>query len=256
MGQAGEARPESRLALRWGRAVAALADARLRAGYLRSELEGQDQAEVAEALDELAAAAERGEVAGHDVVAAALPALADELLVSWRQALCARALEHPWPALSRLLGPGQAPAAGSTLALDEAPPSAPGGRPLTLGERRAMARRASRPTLDLLMRDGHPMVVRALLETPRLTEDDVVRMAARRPVSPRALTEIARHPRWPLRPRVRLALVCNPSTPVSVALPLVPLLRQAELAHLVVATDVPAALRRAARELARSRTSP
>jgi hypothetical protein len=252
--EAGQAREPSALALRWRRAVAALADARLRVAYLRSELAAHPPDQVAAALDELADEAERGEVGGHDVLATALPALADELLAAWRQGLVVLAVEQPWPALARLLGPGRVVSAEP--AVIEAAPAGPGGRPLTLGARRAMARRASRGTLDLLMRDGHPMVVRTLLETPRLTEDDVVRMAARRPVNPRALLEIARHPRWPLRPRVRLALVCNPATPVSVALPLVPLLRKPELAQVAVATDVPAALRRAARELARSRASP
>jgi hypothetical protein len=245
----------SPLARRWRRAVSAVVDVSLRAAYMRSELVNAPLEEAALALDELGAEAERGRCSGRDLMAAALPALADRALGEWRQRLRQVASERNLTALARLLGPADtAPAARAAQRWDDEAPATPSGdRPLTLGERRALARRPSRTTLDVLMRDQHPMVVRALLDTPRLTEDNVVRMAARRPGRPDALLEIARHPRWILRPRVRLALVCNPSTPSSVALPLVPLLRQPELEQLAQATDVAPALRRAARGTAAAR---
>jgi hypothetical protein len=238
----------SPLAQRWRRALHAIVDVSLRAAYVRSELTRGPLERVAEALDEIAAEAERGLCDGHDLMAAALPALADAALASWRGQLRGLAVTGPLPALGRLLGPANLDAAGHNLD-HPAPlqvPVSPGGRPLTLGERRALARRPSRHALDVLLRDPHPMVARALLDTPRLTEDHVVRMAARRPGRPEVLAEIARHPRWILRPRVRVALVCNPSTPPAVALPLLPLLRQPELEQVAVATDVMPVLRRQA----------
>jgi hypothetical protein len=245
------------LAQRWRRALPALVDVNIRAAYVRSELLGGPLDEVATALDELGAEAERAVGGSQDLVAAALPALADPALAPWRQRLRRFAAERCLAVLARLLGPSDFDRDPAARSEEQAPPvalAATGGRPLTLGERRALARRPSRYALDALMRDPHPMVVRALLDTPRLTEDQVVRMAARRPGRPAALVEIARHPRWILRPRVRLALVCNPSTPPTVALPLIPLLRQAELAELAVATDVLPVLRRAARGAAAERT--
>jgi hypothetical protein len=244
----------SPLARRWRRAVSALVDVSLRAAYMRSELVNAPLEEVAQALDELGAEAERGRCSGRDLMTAALPALADRALGDWRQRLRQIASERDLTSLARLLGPADtAPERADQRWNDQAPAMPSDARPLTLGERRALARRPSRTTLDVLMRDQHPMVVRALLDTPRLTEDNVVRMAARRPGRPDALLEIARHPRWILRPRVRLALVCNPSTPPSVALPLVALLRQPELEQLAHATDVAPALRRAARGTAAAR---
>jgi hypothetical protein len=250
--EGGEASP---LARRWRRAVPALIDVSLRAAYMRSELVTAPLDAVALALDELGTEAERGRPAARDLMAAALPALADGALGGWRQRLRQIASERNLPVLSSLLGPSSFDASPLPLGgKDEGCLAAtPQGRPLTLGERRALARRPSRVALDVLMRDQHPMVVRALLDTPRLTEDNVVRMAARRPGRPEALVEIARHPRWILRPRVRLALVCNPSTPPAVALPLVALLLQPELEQLALATDVLPALRRAARSAAAER---
>ena len=63
------------------------------------------------------------------------------------------------------------------------------GRPLTLGERKSLARRPDRAMLDRLLHDPHPDVIRRLLRNPRLTEDDVVRLAARRPGRPEVLVE-------------------------------------------------------------------
>ena len=84
------------------------------------------------------------------------------------------------------------------------------GRTLTLGERKSLARRPDRAAIDRLLRDPHPVVIRRLLENPRVTEDDVVRLAARRPGQPEVLAEIARTPAWLHRARVRLALILNP----------------------------------------------
>jgi hypothetical protein len=99
------------------------------------------------------------------------------------------------------------------------------------------------------MKDPHPLVIRNLLGNPRLIEDDVIRMAARRPASPEAVLEIARHPRWSQRARVRMAIVQNPGTPPEVAVPLVRLLIRPELMQVAAAPDVPAVVRAAAAEL-------
>ena len=56
------------------------------------------------------------------------------------------------------------------------------GRPLTLGERKSLARRPDRDLIARVMRDPNPDVIRILLNNPGLTESDVVRVCARRPV--------------------------------------------------------------------------
>jgi hypothetical protein len=102
--------------------------------------------------------------------------------------------------------------------------------------------------LAKVLADPHPDVVRNALATPRLTEDDVVRMVTRRPGHAETLGEVARHPRWCHRPRVRAALVLNPATPPQLAIALVALLRRPELALVVEATALHPAVRSAARE--------
>jgi hypothetical protein len=117
------------------------------------------------------------------------------------------------------------------------------GRTLTLGERKSLARRPDRNVLERLLLDPHPDVIARLLKNPRLTEDDVVRLAARRPGRPDILTAIARDPKWLHRARVRLTLVLNPDTPGALAAPIVGLLVRQELRLVAGATHVPAHVR-------------
>lgn len=125
------------------------------------------------------------------------------------------------------------------------------GRPLTLGERKSLARRRDRDVLTRVMRDPHPDVVRILLSNPSLTEDDVVRLAARRPVDPRTLLAIVHEPRWSVRLGVRRALVQNPWCPLGVALLLVPHLTSPDLLELERSADLRVPLREMAAMLRR-----
>jgi hypothetical protein len=97
--------------------------------------------------------------------------------------------------------------------------------------------------LERLLHDPHPDVIKQLLGNPKLTEDDVLPLAARRPCRPDVLTEIARSTRWSHRPRVRIALVLNPDTPLEIAAPLVGLLMRHELSLVATSTTVAPAVR-------------
>ncbi|WP_437734338.1 hypothetical protein [Sorangium sp. So ce1335] len=240
------------LAERWRRAVSSLKELRLRVAYVRSELLSDDLSSVARALDDLCRDAEQASPVARDVLGAAVPVLADPALAGRVEQLRELAASGALLSLSRLLRrkPRRHEAPSASPAPDERHvATSTAGRALTLGERRALARRPTRAAFDALLRDPHPLVIRNLLANPRLTEDDVVRLAARRPAIPEVVTEIARHPEWPQRSRVRMAIVQNPGAPPEIAVPMVRLLLRPELLQLVAAPDVPAVVRAAAREL-------
>jgi hypothetical protein len=123
------------------------------------------------------------------------------------------------------------------------------GRTFTLGERKALARRPNRKAMDKLLADPHPAVIRTLLANPKVVEDDIVRVAARRPNSPEILAEIARSSRWAHRVRVRMAVILNPDTPIGLAIPMLALLVRAELRQVVRTTYLASMLRAAAGDL-------
>jgi hypothetical protein len=103
------------------------------------------------------------------------------------------------------------------------------GREVTLGERKSLARGHRRELLDRLLRDPDPSVLTILLGNPRITEADVVRLAARRPTAAAAQLVIARCERFVARYAVKRALVLNPHTPSDVAARLVLLLTRPDL---------------------------
>jgi len=144
------------------------------------------------------------------------------------------------PQLRRQLGPER--------------PLRPADRPLTLGERKALARTHRRDKLLLLLRDPHPDVVTILLDNPHVTEADVVRVASARPAVPASLAIVAAHVRWSVRHPVKRALVFNPATPLADAIRLATTLRGADLQEIAAEPSLPEPLRMHARELVTARS--
>ncbi|MCC6644194.1 MAG: hypothetical protein IT374_01310 [Polyangiaceae bacterium] len=234
-----------------GRALARtlrrVADRALRAGYVRGWLAERDVTAAAAALDELCLAAEAADPECGEALVAVVEALADPRVADDVTRLREEAAGGALVGLSRLL---RRPPPLPSRALSPArPPDYGGSRPLTLGERKALARRPTRAHLEKLLLDPDPMVLEALLMNPRLTEDDVLTVAAKRPGAPALLAVIARSGRWSVRARVRMALALNPEVPPELGVPLVSLLSRQELRLVLEVTDACPAVRGAAREL-------
>lgn len=212
-------------------------DPALRIGWLL-DLFVQEPAEtLAVALDEIAASAETGAVESRDALIAIVDALNAPNAGSIAQRLREEAAGRSMLALDRLL---RAPALPPRTSIAPPPKIAEtkDGRPLTLGERKSLARRPDRAMLSRLLADPNPEVVRRLLENPKLTEADVVHLVARRPARPEILAEVARSPRWIHRPAVRIALLLNPDAPPEVVAPITSLLIRQELERIVAAAPV------------------
>ena len=232
---------------RLARAIVSLGHGTLRRDYAVDLFLRADAAVLAPALDELALRAEQGDAMAKEALVAVVDALNDVRLSELVQRLREEIAGAGLVTLDRLL---RRPArSGSPISpRSQRPPDYGYGRPLTLGERKSLARRPDRGLLERLLADPHPDVIRGVLSNPRLTEDDVVRFVARTPSHPDLLAEVARTPRWAHRPRVRLALILNPFSPLDLALPLASLLLRHELRLVVESTTVLPALRAACLE--------
>jgi hypothetical protein len=228
-------------------ATLSLGDAALRAAYVASIARAWEVPALAQALDAICERAEQAEVAPREALLSIVDALnapgMDEVVQKLREEAEGRSLL----ALERLirhpvrLGPARA--AGEEKRRQDKVPFDGKGRPLTLGERKSLARRPDRDTMQRLIADPHPDVIHRLLRNPRVLEDDVVRLAARRPGRREVLAEIARSTKWVHRPRVRMALVLNPATPADIAVRIAGLLLRPELALVAGAAHVPPAVR-------------
>ena len=229
------------------RATLSLADGALRAAYVGSVVRGWDPAVLARALDAVCERAEQAEAASREALLSIVDALnghgMEELVQRLREEAAAgsllaleRLIRHP----SKTLRP---PPSGRQAEHNPRVPDDGKGRPLTLGERKFLARRPDRETMQRLLGDPHPAVIHRLLGNPRVLEDDVVRLAARRPGRSEVLAEIARSTKWVHRPRVRVALVMNPATPTEIASRITGLLLRHELEQVAGSPAVPATVR-------------
>jgi hypothetical protein len=128
---------------------------------------------------------------------------------------------------------------------------------MALGERIALARRASRGLIGSLCGCDEEPVLRALLGNPCLVEADAV-MVASSDEAPRALlAHLAEHPKWGMRRDVFLALARNERTPVPAALRILHRLGTRELRELCREPALPAIVRIGAeRRLAPQSPSP
>jgi hypothetical protein len=118
---------------------------------------------------------------------------------------------------------------------------------MALGERIALARRASRGLIGLLCRSDEEPVLRALLANPHLVEADAVLVASSAGAPPDLLAHLAEHPGWGRRRAVCLALDRNERTPIPAALRALSRLGARDLLDLCRAPDIPEIVRVGAR---------
>lgn len=120
-----------------------------------------------------------------------------------------------------------------------------------VGYRISLARRPVPRLLDRLLFDPDPRVVRTILGNPRVTEAEVVKLAASRRAGPQVLEVIAQDDRWIARYPVKVALANNPATPLRVVLGLLPHLLHQDLRAVAAGSPREAVRDQATRLLAR-----
>lgn len=238
------------------RALLSLADRELRVRWLGEQVQREPAEQIAAAFEEVLAAAADSDPRAREARMSLALWVAGYGREHWLRPLrlCAVLNEHPH--VKRLLPPPPPPGAQPS-----SPPASQrdfgardgGGRELTLGKRRTLARSARLRegpgrTFEQLVLDPHPLVIRELLGNPVTTEQDVVRLVAKRPLDSQVLQVVASTP-WLAQQRVRLAVLLNPGTPVAISIPLLSLCTRSELSELRRSVELPQRLH----ELCRSK---
>ncbi|MDQ7782915.1 MAG: hypothetical protein RDU20_08560 [Desulfomonilaceae bacterium] len=111
-------------------------------------------------------------------------------------------------------------------------------REIPLGMRKTLAKSPDFKLIQRVARDQDYRVIEHLLNNPRLTERDVVRIGSTRPTSPKVLEVIYNHPRWISRYSVKKTIVCNPYAPISLALRLLTFLTLQDLELVCTMTEL------------------
>ncbi len=235
------------LALQWRTLLASIVDLAVRADVMRAQLLRRDPERFFDGLRDLLERFAEGERQDRPVIAAFTSSLAHPETDSVRERILELARLSQSPTLRDLLGLNlDLVGDPEELAFKGIQPMGETARPLSLGERKSLARTSDRMLLARALRDPHPDVVQILLLNPGLTEDSVIRIAARRPTPPETQCTITRDPRWAYRPRVRAALAQNPATPTYLAALHTCLLMRPVLQDIVATPSLPRAPRRAA----------
>jgi hypothetical protein len=106
-----------------------------------------------------------------------------------------------------------------------------------VGYRISLARQALAGTIERLLFDPDARVVRVLLGNPRLTEAEVLKLAASRRAGSESLEAIVQDDRWIARYPVKVALANNPATPTRIVLGLLPYLLRQDLRELAASAS-------------------
>lgn len=236
------------IAASWAKTLAGLRELSVQLGWVRERLLTLGAARSADVLSVVLAKAQLRDGLYSALLLRVSLALSAESEAEFKRAIAAIAEVRGQHGLARFMGAycpaqGAAPGPLAVPGLEEeqdrpsisatAQPGSGKGRPLSLGERKSIARKRDRALLLRVIRDPHPDVIRIVLDNPAIAEDDVVRLCAQRPIASTILVQVFQHARWMLHPRVRLTLALNPHTPEAVALQLLPHLAPAELKEIV-----------------------
>lgn len=102
-------------------------------------------------------------------------------------------------------------------------------RALSQMEKILLAVKAERSERAMLLQDNDPRVLLSLLRNPRVTVDEVARLAKSSFLTYQIADVIVKTAQWMGNPDVRLGLVHNPKTPQAFALRILPTLPESEI---------------------------
>jgi len=124
---------------------------------------------------------------------------------------------------------------------------------VALGMKKTMGRIGDRDLINRLLHEQEPTVIEQILNNPGLTEDQVVRIAAKRPTAGMVLKQIAKNQKWICRYRIQRALVSNPYTPTDISVRLVGLLMRQDLIEIRNDSALHIELRKAAADILKNK---
>jgi hypothetical protein len=114
---------------------------------------------------------------------------------------------------------------------------------MTVAEKVHFALRAGKDGRSLLLKDPNRQVSQAVLDSPQITEDEIILIAQSRNVSDDILRSVAKNKEWLKNYLVLFSLVSNPKTPLGISVPLLSSIKVRDLGLLSKNRNIPEAIR-------------
>ncbi|MEK7747526.1 MAG: hypothetical protein AAB300_00395 [Nitrospirota bacterium] len=124
---------------------------------------------------------------------------------------------------------------------------------LKIPEKIHLAMKGNREARTLLLKDPNRLVSLAVLESPKITDEEIEKVAQSKNMQEEVLRTVARNPAWIRRYPVIEALANNPKTPLSLSISFLKSLRGKDLERLSKNKGIPSALRNTAIKMLESK---
>ncbi len=125
---------------------------------------------------------------------------------------------------------------------------------MNVRDRMKLAMKGDREARSILIRDSNRIVATAVINNPRITDQEVENIAAMRTVADEVLRLIAAKPAWARSYSIIHNLVRNPRTPIPTVVSTLPRIRSKDLHNLTQNRNVSEAVRRQAMRLTQTRS--
>jgi len=106
---------------------------------------------------------------------------------------------------------------------------------------------------SILIKDANKIVASAVLQSPKITEEEIETISRSRAVSDEIIRQIANNRDWTRNYSIKLNLVSNVKTPLHVSMKFLNFLTQKDVQQIARSKDVPAPVATAARKLMQKR---
>ncbi|MCX5885638.1 MAG: hypothetical protein NT096_06995 [Proteobacteria bacterium] len=122
-----------------------------------------------------------------------------------------------------------------------------------VGEKIKLATIGNREARTLLLKDPNRLILSAVVNSPRMTEEDIIKICQSRNVSDEVLRLIAARKELTKNYKVKIGLVSNPKTPVPIALKLLSYISENDLRNISKNKNISTVVARGARKILEDR---
>jgi hypothetical protein len=124
---------------------------------------------------------------------------------------------------------------------------------LNMKDRVKMAMKGNREARNILIRDPNRIIAQAVIQNPKLTDQEVETISKMRTVPEDVLRLIAMNKQWARSYMIIHNLALNPRTPVGSAMAIIPRLQLRDLLAMAKNKNVPDAIRKHAQSIGNAR---